>query len=281
MKIRVVSHVNGDDDLLDSWFAYYMGLGVSSFHLIVHGSPKENQRLYEVKDSFPVVIEESYEDPFDSREKKRRLDLLLQRLRGQWLILADSDEFVEFPYRSLQSTIFMLELARKTALFCPMIQHLTIDGLLDTPAVIADPFDTFPLCSIDLYQKMGVQGSIDKYPLFYCTDRARLSDGGNHNSPTDRPTTAMQGATHHFKFRRHVSQRLHRRIDSAHPWRHESAQFQQYLAAHGNKLPVEDSFAYSRHELFRRRLLRKYTLASGIDFLHRRIGNRLLSSPGS
>lgn len=276
--MRLISHINGDDDLLDAWFAYYTRLGISSFHLIVHGPATENRRLYALKESYPVFIEDCYEAVFDSEEKKRRLNSLLARMRGEWLILADSDEFVEFPYRSLQRTIFMLELARKTALFCPMIQHLAVDGSLDGPSVIADPFRMFPLCSVDLYQRMGVSGSIDKYPLFYCTDRACLAEGGNHFPPTDLPTTAMRGATHHFKFRRPTSHRLQRRIESSHPWRHESVQFLQYLEQHGYRLPTEGSFAYSRSELFRRRLLRKYTVASGLNFLRRRFDRRTVDS---
>ena len=37
MQLELVSHVNGDGDLLDSWFRYYLRLGVASFRLIVHG----------------------------------------------------------------------------------------------------------------------------------------------------------------------------------------------------------------------------------------------------
>ncbi len=205
MKLGLVSHVNGDGDLLEAWFKYYCRLGVSSFHLIVHGPKEENERLYALKDSYPVIIEDTYEGPFDSEEKKRRLDSMLARMRRQWLVLADSDEFVEFPYRKIFTTIRFLELAGKNALYAPMVQHLTLDGSLDTPEVVEDPFRTFPLCSIDLYQKMGVQASFKKYPLFYCTDRTMLEDGGNHNCPNGNFTSSLQGVTHHFKFRRSVS----------------------------------------------------------------------------
>src|ERR1039457_4113980 len=98
MELGLVSHINGDGDLLESWLKYYCRLGVSSFHLIVHGPQEENSRLYALKDSYPLIIEDTYEGPFDSEEKKRRLNTLLARMRGRWLVLADSDEFVEFPY---------------------------------------------------------------------------------------------------------------------------------------------------------------------------------------
>jgi len=269
MKLEVVSHVNGDDDLIEAWLIYYLRLGVSSFHLIVHGTPEENSRLYAIKTSYPVVIEETYEGQFNSEEKKRRLNSLLASKRGRWLLLVDSDEFVEFPY-AIRTTIRMLSLVRRTALFAPMVQHLTPDGSLDTPERIADPFRTFPLCSVDLYQKMGVRAAIDKYPLFFCTGRTALQDGGNHSCPDGNVTTSfVQGVTHHFKFRKSVSRRLDARIHSTHPWRHESVGYQEYLETHANRLPIQGAFPYSRGELFRRGLLRRAALATGFRYLQR------------
>jgi hypothetical protein len=272
MKLKLVSHVNGDGDLLDAWFKYYCLLGVSSFHLIVHGPREENGRLYALKDAHPVIIEDAYEGPFHSEEKKERLNSLLAKLRGQWLLLVDSDEFVEFPYRTITATISLLRLIRRNALYAPMIQHLTLDGSLDTPALVEDPFRTFPMCSVDLYQRMRVQASISKYPLFFCTDRTTLKDGGNHSCPNGNVTCSLQGATHHFKFRRTVSQRLDNRIHSAHPWRHESVQFQEYLESNANRLPMEGAFVYSRHELFRRGLLRRFTFMAVLRRLSRAAG---------
>lgn len=274
MKLRLVSHVNRDGDLLEAWFRYYLGLGITSFHLIVHGPREENTRLFELKDRYPVTIEDSYEGPFHSDEKKRRLDILIGRLTGQWIVLADSDEFVEFPYRGIPTTIRMLGVAGANLLFAPMVQHLTIDGSLESPDVVEDPFRTFPLCSVDLYDRMGVRAEIKKYPLFYCTERTALRDAGNHNPQTGDPASvsSLQGVTHHFKFRRAVAQRLDDRINSSHPWRHESVQYQQFLESHANRLPTEGAFPYSRSALFHRGLLRKFTLKTGLNLLRRAIG---------
>jgi Glycosyl transferase family 2 len=276
MELRVLSHINADGDLLEAWFKHYRRLGASSFHLIVHGPRDENERLYALKDSHPVVIEDAYQGTFHSEEKKRRLNSLLARMRGQWVVVADSDEFVEFPYRSIAATVWMLRLIRRNALFAPMLQHLTVDGSLDTPEVVTDPFRTFPLCSVDLYQIMGVGAAITKWPLFYCTDRTQLQEGGNHSCPIGNAGTSMQGVTHHFKFRRSISLRLSERSHSAHPWRHESAQFRNYLETHGNLLPTEGAFVYSRDSLVRRGLLRKFTgmmaVRSGLRAAGRMLG---------
>src|SRR5215475_13475326 len=205
MDLKIVSHVNGDGDLLEAWFKYYQRLGVSSFHLILHGPREENERLYALKESHPLVIEDAYEGPFHSEEKKNRINSVLARMRDRWILVVDSDEFVEFPYETVSATISMLRLVGRNALFAPMVQHLTSDGSLDTPEVITDPFRTFPLCSVDLYERMGVKAAISKWPLFYCTAQTLLRDGGNHSCPLGNLASSMQGVTHHFKFRRSVS----------------------------------------------------------------------------
>jgi hypothetical protein len=277
MKVALVSHVNDDGDILEAWFKYYCSLGISSFHLIVHGPWEENRRLYALKDSYPVSIEDTYEGPFDSEEKKRRLDALLARLRRQWLLLADSDEFVEFPYRSIIATIRLTNMVGKNALFAPMLHHFTPNGSLDTPPVVQDPFRTFPLCSVDLYQRMGSKSDIRKFPLFYCTDQTSLGDGGNHNCPNGNIASSLQGVTHHFKFRSSVLQRLDNRIHSSHPWRHESVYLRDYLASNGNRLPTEGAFTCSRNELFRRGLLRRFTFATVVRRLRRAVSSHIPS----
>lgn len=107
-QVALVSHINGDD-LLDAWFKCYQNLGVARFHLIVHGTPEENAQLFAMQDRYPIVIEERYEGSFDIEEKKRRLNALLSRMSGRWVILVDSDEFVELPYRQIPEMIQMLE----------------------------------------------------------------------------------------------------------------------------------------------------------------------------
>ena len=42
----------------------------------------------------------------------------------------------------------------------PLLQRLTEDGSLETPPVIENPFEKFPLCSQDLYRRMGVKKGI-------------------------------------------------------------------------------------------------------------------------
>jgi hypothetical protein len=257
--VKLLCHINGDEDLLQAWLDYYTGLGVTSFHFILHGAAEDNRRLFELTGRYPILVEDQYDNEFSSEEKRRRLQSILAGWRGQWVLLVDSDEFVEFPYPQVFTTIRALELLQANALAAPFVQRLTPDGSLDAPETIADPFRHFSMCSLDLCQQMGVQPATSKYPLFYCCETTCLADGGNHHPPNGRPSVLppMQGATHHFKWRARALRRMVRRAESQHRWRHESARYLAYLQSHELQLPTADSFPYSRMELFRRGLLRK------------------------
>jgi hypothetical protein len=261
--VKLLCHINDDQDLLQAWLDYYVGVGVSSFHFIVHGAASENAKLFQLKKRYPIFIEDKYVDQFSSEEKLRRIESILANWRGQWVLLVDSDEFVESPYRRLSTSIRFLEFFKANALSAPMVQRLTQDGCLETPETISDPLRYFPLCSLDLYRKMGVEAATSKYPLFYCHGSTMISDGGNHNPPNGPSTvlSPLQGVTHHFKWRSPALKKMARRAQSLHSWRHESASYLAYLQSHNLKPPTADSFSYSRAELFRRGLLRRATMS--------------------
>jgi hypothetical protein len=255
--MNLLSHVRGDGDLLRAWLDHYVGLGVTAFHLIVHGPRTDNAELYRLAATYPMHIREEYESEFSAKEKADRMNRALRTLPPEWMFLVDSDEFVELPYRDTASTIRALDRLGATALYAPFLNRLREDGSLETPDVIADPFQTLPLCAPDLHRTMGVGSASEaKYPLFRNSPRTRV-DGGNHSLPNRDGVvlTVFRGVTHHFKWRRSVLQRLASRANSAHSYRHESVGFLAYLAAHGNRFPTEGTFRYSRDELFRRRLL--------------------------
>ncbi|MGH7801485.1 MAG: glycosyltransferase family 2 protein [Thermodesulfobacteriota bacterium] len=266
MEVNLVSHINADGDLLTAWFEYYTKLGITAFHLIVHGPHEENTRLFELIDSYPVFIKEIYQGEFTIEGKEKRINSLLSTLRGSWVLFVDSDEFLELPYRQLNTTIRKLKPLDANALYAPMLQRITSDGSLETPKTIDDPFVYFPRCSVVLNRKMGVGAADAKYPLFFCCDQTFVNEG-NHYSPNGTSTTLshIQGVTHHFKWRKPVLERLTKRAHSTHPFRRESVGHLKYLENNDYRLPTDDSFYYSRTELFRQGFLRSETARNGVD----------------
>ena len=262
--IRLVAHVNGDDDIIEAWCKYYLDLGIASIHVIAHGRELCNQRLYALRGSLPIHIEDEYDGEYRIEEKCARMNALLVRFKGAWVVLADSDEFVEFPLRRPASTIRWLEWRGATALAAPMVQRLREDGTLPAEPTTGDPFSAFPLCMTDLYERMGVPAAaIRKYPLMFVDAKTRLTDGGNHNPPNagGRVLEGTRGVTHHFKWRSHVLERLRSRASSQHTWRHESVAYLDYLQRHQWRLPTDGAFSGSRRELIRRGLIATPTSA--------------------
>src|ERR1017187_4624419 len=100
-SLKLISHVNADSDLIEAWLKYYQRLGVDRFHLVVHGPPEENERLLDLKESYPIIIADTYQGPFDGEQKKNRLDAILACSADQWVVLVDSHEFREFSYENI------------------------------------------------------------------------------------------------------------------------------------------------------------------------------------
>ncbi|HET6368865.1 MAG TPA: hypothetical protein VFG27_16650, partial [Pseudomonadales bacterium] len=171
-------------------------------------------------------------------------------LTDQWLLLVDSDEFLELPVGSIAEVIRLLERTDTDAFSAPMVQRIRADGSLDSPDPVPDPFREFPLCSWNLYTLMSVKAPLTKFPLFYCRTGTEMTESGNHYPPvgTVAAPDILQGVSHHFKWRRVVLERLRRREDSA--------GFLSYLERNGRRLPIQDAFPGTRDELERRRLLR-------------------------
>lgn len=283
--MKLIAHVNGDSDLLDAWFEHYRLLGVTSFHLVVHGPRNENWRLFELLDDYPIVIEDEYEGEFHATEKLRRLNQVLEPFRGEWMLWVDSDEFVQLPFPDITETIRQMERMHTDVLIAPFVQRISVDGSVDTPDLIADPFVEFPLGSVDLYSRMGVDASIAKHPLFFWAPTTVLSDGGNHGLPygsRGRPAPFV-GVTHHFKWRRNVRDRIEARARSTHSFRHESAGFARYLESHDWRIPLEGSFRATESELRRRKLLgvadrRKHAFRWAVSRLPESVDDRLMGS---
>jgi hypothetical protein len=186
-----------------------------------------------------------------------------------WVVLVDSDEFLELPYRSLAATVRVMEWLGADTLSAPFLQRFASEACLE-PATGALPSDAYPWCSTDLYARLGQpHAATAKYPIFKIGRRTALRGGGNHHPPNGYGSwiAPLGAVTHHFKWRPTVRERLVQRAGSTHPYRGESAQYLAFLGDSGWRLPSDGAFRYSRRELFRRGLLKR---ATALDMLCRR-----------
>lgn len=204
MKIPLLCHWNGDGDIAAAFLQHYTDW-VSEFHLILHGAEAENRVILELSRIFPVVIHSAYAGPFDDAEKMRRLNSLAHEFLGEWLLLVDSDEFVELPYGSMEETISSLEEFGCTYMAAPMLQRFKADCSLNSPDIVVGVSDEFPMCSEHLYKFLGGTACTSKFPLFMCTS-ASMIDIGNHlpQNQLGSRDSQISGVTHHFKWRRSV-----------------------------------------------------------------------------
>jgi hypothetical protein len=257
MRLPLICHWNSDGDIANGWFAYYSALGVNEFHIILHGPVEENRDFVSASSKFPVTIHDSYQSPFDEKEKIRRLNALLPRFLGSWILVVDSDECVELPLRQIATLVNRLEFFGQTYLYAPLVQRIRLDGSLESPRSIGDLFSEFPLCDPYLAERVGYTATRRKYPLVQVLPETRIFDG-NHEPPNTTPDfRAYVGVSHHFKWKASLLDRLNLTIDLNLPWSAGSAVAIARIKQMGNVLPTEDAFLYSRDQMFKRGLLVK------------------------
>lgn len=275
--MKLVSQVNGDGDIIEAWLRHYVALGIDEFLLVLHGPERDNEALLGLKSRFPITIVDRYETEYSPQEKRNRQNTVLDSLRGQWVMLVDSDEFVELPYSSVRETVKVMELLMTRALAAPMLQRITASGSLSCPSTITDVGATFPQCAPGLYRRLGSDAEESKYPLFRCDPDACVGDGGNHIPPFSLRSveSPLLGVTHHYKWRPILRSRLESRIASGHSFKHQSEAYLRYLIDHDWTLPVDGTFSYSRDALFERGLLRRLDLMSGLRYFAKAIRAKL------
>lgn len=275
--MRLISQVNGDGDIIEAWLRYYQAAGVEEFLIILHGEDSANERLLDLVGRYPITIVDRYRTQYSPHEKCARQNAVLRRLKSQWVIVVDSDEFVEFPCATLKDTIWWMRRLFVRALSAPMLQRTTRQGTLESPEVVHDVDAEFPMCVPGLYRALGSDATETKFPLFFSGTSAAIRDGGNHVPPVPmrQVMPPLRGVTHHFKWRPIVRSRLEARINSRHPWKHQSEAYLSYLVEHGWTLPIDAGFEYSRQALKDRGLLVTPNAGSVLRYFGRAAAARL------
>ena len=258
--VHLYGHIGAADvDILPHWLSYYRGLGVRRTHLILHGrsdAERGNLRSSLAHDE-SVTIEEEFDGPFSEAEKVARLTSAVQRRRGEWVLLADADEFLELPYISLARTINALRLLGADSLHSVLVQRLARDGSLSALGPEDEPSTVFPLASVMLAEHMGTSPAKSKFPLFFVGENTVVRSG-HHHPPSEQPTNhqPVQGVVHHFKWRAPLLETLAVRSDNDDANGPEMRAYLTWLNRNEFKLPLNGAFLSDRETLKSTGLLR-------------------------
>ncbi|XYH97376.1 glycosyltransferase family 2 protein [Sorangium sp. So ce1128] len=258
-RFAVVCFINGDSDLIEPWIHHYRDLNVDEFWFILHGRDGDNDTLEAIieRESGMHVFAREHRE-FDSKLRIDETRRLIETLHGSWIVLADSDEFVQFPppIESVQQMAQALTSTGADCLAAPMLHRITASGMLTGYDADVPLAQAYPLGAPTLYVSLGIpQAKTMKHPLFFNHAGVRYERG--HDPPIGSiVSTRFQGTTHHYKWRSSAPKRVKDRASSNHTWAESSQRVAAYLDAHDWHLPTDGAFEVSTDELLRRGWLR-------------------------
>jgi glycosyltransferase involved in cell wall biosynthesis len=249
--VRLVSFIGAlDSDVLPFFLAHYRRLGVSEFHVFLHGSWARDE-LATVR-AADVTIAGVVDQPYSESLRSPLVEEYARGFPGEWLIIADADEFLELPYPSLKRTVEALCCLAADELPASLLQRVSADGRLPTLSEDASLDASFPCFDFRLTERMNLREPIwkSKYPLVRVGDQFRLVRG-NHLPHSGRATAHLpiRGVVHHFKWR----DRLLRSVEEkrgAGSNQHDVDAYKQWLEENDSRLPSEGLQPYTRARLF-------------------------------
>ncbi|MFF7898237.1 glycosyltransferase family 2 protein [Streptomyces sp. NPDC007920] len=245
--------------LLAAWVRHYRKLGIErfliSFHFPEHVPDTRRHELQAVTREVGIIPAHTSTGPWHEHTNGELRDGLRHRAGPGWHLLADADEFHQYPGTLHQ----VIAHAEKTG-------HRVVGGLM-----------------LDRVTESGrltgwlPEGGLDRaYPLGgHLTHRLLHADprkvvlarhdvtvaSGNHRSPGHRPDPDRLCAVHHFKWRDGVRQDIERRAahsadgtwQTASPARlAEARRLLAHLGEHGGGINISDPrFAFRRVSLAR------------------------------
>lgn len=256
---RLISFVGVDDsDILPHFLGHYRRLGVGEFQLLLHGEWTEAElRPCRAAD---VVVARRVGESYSDVVRTDAIEAMARQFVGEWVVLADADEFLELPYATLDRTVAVLRCLGIEELPCSLLQRATADGTL--PALSEAPIDEqFPCYDHLLAERMIPPPPIwkSKYPLAFVG--ARFSNArGNHLPHAGSPSAHMpiRGVVHHFKWRGRLLRSLLRERGARSNQREQEG-YRRWLETNDFRLPTAGLQGYSREAMWRAGFLVKPT----------------------
>ncbi|MFF9583180.1 glycosyltransferase family 2 protein [Streptomyces achromogenes] len=245
--------------LLAAWVRYYRKLGIErfliAFHFPEHVPETHRHELQSAAREMGIVPAHTSTGPWHEHTNGELRDALRHRAGPGWHLLADADEFHQYP-GPLHQVILRAEETGHRVVGGLMLDRVTAGGRLS---------GWRPEGGLDLAYPLG--GHLTHRLLRADPRKIVLAHhdvtvaSGNHRSPGHRPDPDRLCAVHHFKWREGVRQDIERR--AAHSadgtWQTTSAarlaearRLLAHLGKHGGAIDTSDPrFAFRRVSLAR------------------------------
>ncbi len=246
---KLISFIGQDDsDILPHFLAHYRKLGISAFHVFLRGVWSDANLEHLRADD--VVIAGGVQEPRENAGAFSDQEHYARRFKGEWLVFADADTFLELPFDSLDETVASLRALGISELPATLLQRAQAEGKLAslsdgrTPSALFDHYD------FGLAERMQVEAPIPKtrYPLAYVGESFRLL-GGNHLPHSGRASAHLpiRGVLHRYAWRDRL---VDVAVDRPELSDDESAAaLRSWLVEHDFRLPTEGLKRYSRQAL--------------------------------
>ncbi|MFH9658582.1 glycosyltransferase family 2 protein [Streptomyces sp. NPDC017248] len=245
--------------LLAAWIRHYRKLGIERFLIAFHFPdyvPEiRRHHLQAAAREVGVIPAHTSAGPWHEHTNGELRDALRHRAGPGWHLLADADEFHQYP-GPLHQVIFRAEATGHRVVGGLMLDRVTASGRLS---------GWRPEGGLDLAYPLG--GHLTHRLLHADPRKIVLARhdvtvaSGNHRSPGHRPDPDRLCAVHHFKWREGVRQDIERRAarsadgtwQTASPARlAEARRLLSHLGEHGGNINTSDPrFAFRRVSLAR------------------------------
>ena len=234
--------------LLEAFIEHYRILGVERFELALHmPEPTDPQRLADLLAVCRATIGEPslvVEEPWHENASDRLREELRRRAGDGWHLLADADEFQDYP-QGLAATLGEAEAAGWRVVGGILLDRIAADGAMPGWSAETGLDRSYPLGGFLTGRLM--MGNPRKLVLVHSKVRDLVT--GNHQSPSQRPMNRPLVAVHHFKWRSGVEDYLRHRIHMAASgqWRElspapreEAGIFLRHIADHNGRSDIDD-----------------------------------------
>ena len=234
--------------LLDAFITHYQQLGVERFLLALHfpfPTPQERQdELLAVcldRIGKPEIV---VEEPWHENSSDPLRDELRRRAGPGWHLLADVDEFQQYP-DSLDAVIADAEASGAPAVGGVLLDRVAADGSMAPWSVAVGLDRSYPLGGFITAEMLG--GNPNKLVLAH--SRVHNISTGNHEIPDFRPPNNPLVIIHHFKWRAGVLEYLRERVRrlASGEWRElssaprdEASLLLSHVGQHDDRIVVDD-----------------------------------------